>query len=90
MQEVTAASEAFARLYDLDLSDDPGDLDLYLALAGRMGGPILELGAGTGRLAVPLATAGHQVTAVDIDPAASPSPTSGCPTRTISPGSTAG
>ena len=62
-------SEALARLYDLDLADDPGDLDLYLALAGRTGDPILELGAGTGRLAVPLAAAGHRVTAVDIDPA---------------------
>jgi SAM-dependent methyltransferase len=65
----TAAGRAFARLYDLDLVDDPGDLELYLALAGRTGGPILELGAGTGRLAVPLAAAGHRVTAVDIDPA---------------------
>ena len=64
-----AASEAFARLYDLDLADDPGDLDLYLALASRTSGQILELGAGTGRLAVPLAVAGHRVTAVDIDPA---------------------
>ena len=64
-----AAAEAFARLYDLDLADDPGDLDLYVALAGRTGGPILELGAGTGRLAVPLAAAGHGVTAVDIDAA---------------------
>lgn len=60
---------ALARLYDLDLLDDPGDLDLYLALAGRTGGPILELAAGTGRLAVPLAMAGHDVTAVDLDPA---------------------
>ena len=58
---------AFARLYDLDLADDPGDLDLYLALAARAGGPIIELGAGTGRLAVPLAAAGHGVTAVDND-----------------------
>ena len=41
--------------YDLDLVDDPGDLDLYLALAERTGGPVLELAAGTGRLAVPLA-----------------------------------
>ena len=61
--------DAFARLYDLDLVEDPGDLDLYLALAARTGGPILELGCGTGRVAVPLAAAGHQVTAVDIDPA---------------------
>lgn len=61
--------EALARLYDLDLHDDPGDLDLWLALAARTGGPILELMAGTGRLAVPLAEAGHRVTAVDVDPA---------------------
>jgi SAM-dependent methyltransferase len=60
---------ALARLYDLDLQDDPGDLDLYLALADRADGPILELAAGTGRLAVPLATAGYRVTAVDLDPA---------------------
>jgi len=60
---------ALARLYDLDLQDDPGDLDLYLALAGRADGRILELAAGSGRLAVPLAAARHPVTAVDIDPA---------------------
>lgn len=64
-----ATSAALARLYDLDLHDDPGDLDLYLALADRADGPVLELAAGTGRLAIPLATAGHRVTAVDIDPA---------------------
>ena len=69
MTEPTAAARALARLYDLDLHDDPGDLDLYLALAGRSGGPILELAAGSGRLAVPLAAAGHRVTAVDLDPA---------------------
>ncbi|HKF85457.1 MAG TPA: class I SAM-dependent methyltransferase, partial [Candidatus Limnocylindrales bacterium] len=65
MTETAAA--ALARLYDLDLSDDPGDLDLYLALAGQTGGPILELAVGSGRLAVPLATAGHDVTGVDVD-----------------------
>jgi len=62
-------AEALARLYDLDLSDDPGDLDLYLALAARTGGPILELAVGTGRLAVPLAAAGHDVIGVDDDAA---------------------
>ncbi len=64
-----APADALARLYDLDLHDDPGDLDLWLALAARTGGPILELMAGSGRLAVPLADAGHRVTAVDDDPA---------------------
>jgi SAM-dependent methyltransferase len=60
---------ALARLYDVDLLDDPGDLDLYLAMAERAAGPILELGVGSGRLAVPLAGAGWPVTGVDRDPA---------------------
>lgn len=64
-----AEAVALARLYDLDLAQDPGDLDLYLALAGRTGGPILELATGTGRLAVPMAEHGYLVTGVDIDPA---------------------
>ncbi len=64
-----ASADDLARLYDLDLVDDPGDLDLYLALAERTGGPALELAVGTGRLAVPLAAAGTRVTGVDIDPA---------------------
>ena len=64
-----SVASSLARLYDLDLVEDPGDLDLYLALASRTGDPILELAAGTGRLTVPLAEAGHRVTAVDVDPA---------------------
>lgn len=64
-----SAADALARLYDLDLTADPGDLDLYLALAARADGPILELAVGTGRLAVPLAEAGYDVTGVDLDPA---------------------
>jgi SAM-dependent methyltransferase len=62
-------AEALARLYDLDLHDDPGDLDMWTALAAEAGGPIIELMAGSGRLAVPLAGEGHEVTAVDLDPA---------------------
>jgi SAM-dependent methyltransferase len=64
-----ATAAVLARFYDLDLLEDPGDVDLYLALAARTGGPILELAAGTGRVAVPLALAGYDVTAVDLDPA---------------------
>ncbi len=64
------AARALARLYDLDVeADEPGDLDLYLALAGRTGDPILELAAGTGRLTVALAAAGHDVAGVDVDAA---------------------
>ncbi len=60
---------AIARLYDLDLSEDPGDVELFVALARRTGGPILELAVGSCRLAVPLAEEGHQVVGVDIDAA---------------------
>jgi len=69
MAEPTAEARALARLYDVDLLDDPGDEDLYLALARRTGCPILELGVGTGRLAEPLAEAGYSVVGVDLDPA---------------------
>lgn len=62
-------ADAIARLYDLDLSADPGDVELYLALAKRTGGPILELAAGSGRIAAPLAEAGYHVVGVDIEPA---------------------
>lgn len=61
-------SEALARLYDVDLMDDPGDVDLYLAMASRTGGPVLEIAGGSGRVALPLAEAGYDVTVVDIDP----------------------
>lgn len=59
--------DALARFYDLDLAEDPGDLDLYLALAARAGDPIVELAVGTGRVALPLALAGHAVVGVDRD-----------------------
>jgi SAM-dependent methyltransferase len=65
----TEIAAALARLYDVDMLEDPDDLDLYLALAARTGGPVLELASGSGRLALPLAEAGYDVTAVDLDTA---------------------
>jgi SAM-dependent methyltransferase len=62
-------SQALARLYDLDLADDPGDVELYRALARRTGGPIIELAVGSGRIAAPLVADGHRVVGVDIDTA---------------------
>ena len=43
-----------------------GDLDFYLDCAREYGGPILELGVGTGRLLVPLAEAGYDVVGLDL------------------------
>jgi SAM-dependent methyltransferase len=44
------------------------DLELWSALAAERGGPILDLGAGSGRVALHLAAEGHEVWAVDSDP----------------------
>jgi SAM-dependent methyltransferase len=46
-----------------------GDIAFYLDCAKRFGGPILELGAGTGRILLPLAEAGYDVTGLDMSPA---------------------
>jgi len=66
---ISDSASALARLYDLDMADDPGDAYLYLALAARTGGPVLEIASGSGRISLPLAMAGYDVTAVDLDPA---------------------
>ena len=60
-----AEYDSLADLYDLEYTHDY-DLPFWLALAGREAGPVIEWGAGTGRLAAPLATAGHDVTAVEL------------------------
>ncbi len=54
--------------HDLECGGYVEDLPLWLALAGRHGDPILDIGAGTGRTAIALARAGHAVTALDRDP----------------------
>jgi SAM-dependent methyltransferase len=43
-----------------------GDVEFYLELARAQGGPVLELAAGSGRVLVPLAKAGVEVTGLDI------------------------
>lgn len=43
-----------------------GDVGWYKDLAARTGGPVLEVGAGTGRLTIPLARMGLKVWAVDV------------------------
>jgi SAM-dependent methyltransferase len=54
-----------ADLYDLEYGHTY-DLPFWLALAGRERGPVVEWGAGTGRLAVALVEAGFEVTAVEV------------------------
>jgi SAM-dependent methyltransferase len=60
--------DIFARFYDLCFGDMDEDLLMIQQLAERCGSPILELACGTGRVLVPLARQGYQVTGVDVSP----------------------
>jgi SAM-dependent methyltransferase len=53
--------------HDLECGSYHEDLPLWRALAARHGGPVLDVGAGTGRVTLDLARAGHEVTALDRD-----------------------
>jgi SAM-dependent methyltransferase len=53
--------------HDVENGGYDADLPLWRELAARSDGPILDLGAGTGRVALDLAAAGQRVTALDSD-----------------------
>ena len=53
--------------HELECGFYRADLALWRELADREGGPILDIGAGTGRVSMMLADAGHAVVAVDLD-----------------------
>ncbi|MCR9137221.1 MAG: class I SAM-dependent methyltransferase [Alphaproteobacteria bacterium] len=46
-----------------------GDVDFYLDCAKQFGSPVLELGAGTGRVLLPFARAGYEIVGLDSSPA---------------------
>src|SRR5436853_3569243 len=54
-----------ARLYDRWGRSVTEDVPFYLDEARRSGGPVLELGVGTGRIAVPIAADGIRVIGID-------------------------
>jgi len=56
---------ADAALYDYEYRRRRADVTFYRELAKRRGGPILELGCGSGRVTLPLARDGHAVTGID-------------------------
>lgn len=58
----------YARRFAADHAHVVGDLPLWRALAAAHGGPVLDLGAAVGRVAIPLAEDGHEVWALDGDP----------------------
>jgi SAM-dependent methyltransferase len=60
--------DAIARLYDPWSRSVTEDVPFYLAEARRSGGPVVELGVGTGRIAVPIAACGMRVIGIDASP----------------------
>ncbi len=62
-----ATPNSFAILYHAHHTRHPDDLAFFSRLAEQYGGPILELGCGTGRVALPLSQQGHRVLGLDAD-----------------------
>lgn len=58
-----------AELYDHVVPyRDRTDIDFYVELARKSGGPVLELGCGTGRVLLPIARAGIDIVGLDLSP----------------------
>jgi SAM-dependent methyltransferase len=60
-----SAYDRIARLYDPWSVSVVEDVGFYVDEARRSGGPVVELGVGTGRIAIPIALAGIEVIGVD-------------------------
>jgi SAM-dependent methyltransferase len=66
---VTSAYDRLGPSYDAWCRSVFEDIPFYVDLAVRSDGPVLELGVGSGRVAVPTALAGIAVVGVDTSPA---------------------
>ena len=58
--------DRIARFYDYEQEDFVKDIPFYVEYAKKCGGNVLELACGTGRVLIPIAHEGIQVTGMDI------------------------
>lgn len=65
---MTSAYDRLGRRYDDWCRSVTEDIPFYVGLALVSGGPVLEVGVGSGRIAVPTAVAGVPVVGVDTSP----------------------
>src|SRR3954452_22947968 len=63
--ETESPYDSIAELYDPWSASLVEDVGFYLEEARRAGGPVVELGVGTGRIAVPIAADGIRVIGID-------------------------
>jgi len=68
MTEDNLVEYADPKIYDLENIDFEPDCSFILGFAKKTGNPVLELGCGTGRLTIPLAQAGVDITGLDVVP----------------------
>ena len=63
----TARVNVAALWHDLECGDYREDLALWRSLVAQTGGPVLDVGAGTGRVTLELAASGVPVVALDVE-----------------------
>ena len=66
MQTRASAEKQYAEFYSLWVADFRKDTSLYLDLAAKYAGPVLEIGCGTGRVLARLGEAGYEALGVDV------------------------
>ena len=66
---LSSSFDSWADVYDSVYSYVREDIQFYVEAAIDAGGPVLELGCGTGRVTIPIARAGVEVVGLDSSPA---------------------
>jgi len=66
IKEVTMYEDEYSVMYENVMLGDQYDIDIYVSQCPIEGRKVLELACGTGRVGIPLAKLGYEVTGIDI------------------------